>query len=96
MVKDKSSGLDGFSMLLYQECWDIVKEDLMRFLRKSLREASSIWELMLHSCTHFQEGRALSLSDFWPISLVSSLYKIITKVLSLKLRTVMDKVTSNS
>lgn len=35
-------------------------------------------------------------SDFKSISLLGSLYKIISKVLSLRLRNVMDEVVSNS
>lgn len=42
-----------------------------------------------------KEG-ALGLSDFRPFGMVSSLYKIITKVLSLPLRTAMDKITFSS
>lgn len=30
MDKDKSSGLDGFSMLFFLECWDSIKEDIMK------------------------------------------------------------------
>jgi len=42
-----------------------------------------------------KEG-ALGLFDFRPISLVSSLYKIIAKVLLIRLRKVMNKVSSLS
>ena len=28
--KEKAPGPDGFSMALYQECWDEIKEDLLR------------------------------------------------------------------
>lgn len=42
-----------------------------------------------------KEG-ATELSDFRPISLINNLYKIIVKVLSLRLRKVMDKIISPS
>ena len=28
--RDKASGPDGFTQALYQECWDVIKEDLMK------------------------------------------------------------------
>ena len=28
--KEKAPGLDGFTIAVYQECWDVIKEDLMR------------------------------------------------------------------
>lgn len=34
MKKDKSPGLDGFSMLSFEECWDIVEKDLMKVFAK--------------------------------------------------------------
>ena len=29
MDKDKAQALDGFALILFQECWDIIKEDLL-------------------------------------------------------------------
>ena len=28
--RDKAPGSDGFTMALYQECWDVIKEDLIK------------------------------------------------------------------
>ena len=28
--KEKAPGPDGFTIAVYQECWDVIKEDLMR------------------------------------------------------------------
>ena len=30
MNKEKTLGPDGFTIAVYQECWDAIKEDLMR------------------------------------------------------------------
>jgi hypothetical protein len=43
-----------------------------------------------------KKSGALDLKDFRPITLVSSVYKIIAKVLANKIRMVMEKVISNS
>lgn len=34
MGKDKSPGPDGFSMLFYQDCWDIIQADLIGVFAK--------------------------------------------------------------
>ncbi|RVW20925.1 Transposon TX1 uncharacterized 149 kDa protein [Vitis vinifera] len=57
--RDKAPGPDGFTIAVFQECWDVIKEDL------NIR--------------------------FRPISLITSLYKIIAKVLSGRLRGVLHE-----
>ncbi|KAL6328045.1 hypothetical protein AAG906_033313 [Vitis piasezkii] len=58
--RDKASRLDGFTIVVFQDCWDVIKEDF-------------------------------KISDFKPISLITSLYKIIAKVLSGRLRGVLHE-----
>lgn len=36
MGKDKAPNLDDFSITFYQECWDIIKEDLLKFFYEFL------------------------------------------------------------
>lgn len=43
-----------------------------------------------------KKNKAKELSDFRPINLIGSLYKIIAKVLSMRLREVMEKVVLNT
>ncbi|RVW98663.1 hypothetical protein CK203_032244 [Vitis vinifera] len=68
--KEKAPGPDGFTIAVYQECWDVIKEDLMRV---------------------FFEFHTKG-----PISLVTSLYKIIAKVLSGRLRKVLHETIFGS
>lgn len=96
MDKDKSSGPDGFSMLFFQECWEILKRDLMEvfeefYERGIISKGMNATFIVLIP----KKEEASSFLDFRPISLVRSLYKIIAKVLSIRLCGVMDKVISN-
>lgn len=97
MDKDKSLGSDGFYMHFYQVCWDILKSDLMKVFMEFFdrgvisKGMNAIFIVLVPK----KEG-AYDFSDFRPISLMSSLYKIISKVLSLRLRLVMDEVVSCS
>lgn len=93
----KSPGPDGFSMLLYQECWDTIKEDLM----KVVREFHERGEMNKSMTSNFivlipKKKGAQDLGAFRPISLVSSLYKIISKMLPFRLRMVMELVVAST
>lgn len=93
--KDKSPRLDGFSSLFYQGCREIVK-DLME-VSKEFHDRGTI-----NKCTNvifivlIPKEDVNGFSDFRPISLVSSLYKIIAKVLYMRLKNVLGGLVSNS
>ncbi|KAJ9691416.1 hypothetical protein PVL29_013559 [Vitis rotundifolia] len=90
--RDKASGPDGFTMVVFQDCWDVIKEDLVRVFAEfhssgiinQSTNASFIVLLPKKSMTK-------KISDFRPISLITSLYKIIVKVLSGCLRGVLHE-----
>ncbi|RVW83275.1 Transposon TX1 uncharacterized 149 kDa protein [Vitis vinifera] len=92
MDRDKAPGLDGFTIAVFQDCWDVIKEDLVRVFAEFHRSgvinqstnASFIVLLPKKSTTK-------KISDFRPISLITSLYKIIAKVLSRRLRGVLHE-----
>lgn len=97
MGKDKSPAPDGFSMLFFQKCWDIIQEDLMEvfaefYERGIICKGVNVTFLVLLP----KKSKAMDLVDYRPISLVGSPYKIIAKVLSLRPREVLDKVVINS
>ncbi|KAJ9678294.1 hypothetical protein PVL29_020454 [Vitis rotundifolia] len=90
--RDKAPGPDGFIMAVFQDCWDVIKEDLVKVFAEfhssgiinQSTNASFIVLLPKKSMTK-------KISDFRPISLITSLYKIITKVLSGRLRGVLHE-----
>lgn len=91
----KAPGPDGFSMYFYQVCWDIIKDDLMLvflefFKRGILSKAMKSTFLVLIP----KIDGASDMGDYRPISLVTSLYKIISKVLACRLRLVIGEVVS--
>ncbi|RVW54428.1 Transposon TX1 uncharacterized 149 kDa protein [Vitis vinifera] len=92
MDRDKAPGPDGFTIAVFQDCWDVIKEDLVSVFAEFHRSgvinqstnASFIVLLPKKSTTK-------KISDFRPISLITSLYKIIAKVLSGRLRGVLHE-----
>ena len=86
MDRDKAPGPDGFIITVFQECWDVIKEDLVRvfaeFHRSGIINQSTNVSIILLP----KRNLTKKISYFRPISLITSLYKIIAKVLSRRLR----------
>ncbi|RVW77224.1 Transposon TX1 uncharacterized 149 kDa protein [Vitis vinifera] len=90
--RDKALGPDGFTIAVFQECWDVIKEDLVRVFAEFHRSGiinqstnASFIVLIPKKCL------SKRISDFRPISLITSLYKIIAKVLFGRLRGVLHE-----
>ena len=100
MKGDKAPGLDGFTMAFFYKCWSVVEKDVMDFFdyfhRHSVFERSmnaSFLTLIPKKCN------VVNIKDFRPISLVGSVYKLLSKVLANRLRAVLDNLifeTQNS
>ncbi|RVX09479.1 Transposon TX1 uncharacterized 149 kDa protein [Vitis vinifera] len=90
--RDKAPGLDGFTIAVFQECWDVIKEELVRVFAEFHR-SGIINQSTNASFIILLPKKSLSkrISDFRPISLITSLYKIIAKVLSGRLRGVLHE-----
>ena len=90
--RDKAPGLDGFTIAVFQDCWDVIKEDLVRVFAEFHRSG------IINQSTNAsfivllpKKGMSKKISDYRPISLISSLYKIIAKVLAERLRGVLHE-----
>ena len=97
MEGDKAPGPDGFTMAFFQKCWSVVEKDVMDvfdyFHRHSMFERytnASFLTLIPKKCN------AVNIKDFRPISLVGSVYKLLSKVLANKLRAVLDNLISKT
>jgi hypothetical protein len=94
--RDKAPGPDGFTLAFFQDCWDVIKSDLMGVFqdfhthKKFVKTINAIFIALIP-----KKPGAVDLKDFRPISLVSSVYKIIAKVLANRLRRVVEKIISN-
>lgn len=90
---NKALGPDGFNLMCFQKCWKVFKADVLQFFNdfyengKLVRGVNSSFITLIPKI----DGPATIL-DYRPISLIGSLYKILAKVLTNRLRKVMPRV----
>ncbi|XP_059450878.1 uncharacterized protein LOC132181647 [Corylus avellana] len=91
----KAPGPDGFTALFYKKYWSIVKTDVLVCIRNFFQNHQLQQE---QNHTHIalipkQQG-SHSVHHFRPISLCNIVYKIITKILATRLKTLLPKIIS--
>ncbi|RVW36770.1 Transposon TX1 uncharacterized 149 kDa protein [Vitis vinifera] len=90
--RDKASGLDGFTIAVFQDYWDVIKEDLVRVFAEFhnsgiINQNTNASFIVLLP----KKSQSKKISDFRPISPITCLYKIIAKFLSGRLRGVLQE-----
>ncbi|WKA02561.1 hypothetical protein VitviT2T_020736 [Vitis vinifera] len=93
--KDKAPRPDGFIMAFWLFWWDVVKVEIMAFFREFHERGRFVKSLNATFLVLVPKKRgAEDLKNFKPISLVRSLYKLLVKVLTNRIKKVMGKVIS--
>lgn len=90
---DKAPGPDGFTMQFFKECWSILKNDLMLTIQNF--HQNEIFEKSFNAtfiALITKKPGVEELKDLWPISLLGEVYKIISKLLPERIKTVIDKL----
>ena len=86
----KAPGYDGFNLKCIKKMWPIIGEDFYSYIQGFFekgtlhRSFNTTWVTLIPK----KKGK-MEISDFRPISLVGSLYKIIAKILSKRLKGVL-------
>ncbi|XP_062075994.1 uncharacterized protein LOC133780136 [Humulus lupulus] len=95
--RDKALGPDGFSLAVFHSNWDVIKDDLVEVFKKfhvdgSIPKGSN----ETYICLIPKKLNSCRVNDFRPISLVTSVYKIISKVLANRLKGVLSETISET
>jgi len=78
---DKAPGLDGFTLAFFQDCWDVIKTNLMGVFQDFHTHSRFVKSInATFIALILKKLGAVDLKDFRLISLVSGIYKIIAKV----------------
>uniref|UniRef100_A0A2N9HXJ9 Reverse transcriptase domain-containing protein n=1 Tax=Fagus sylvatica TaxID=28930 RepID=A0A2N9HXJ9_FAGSY len=97
MSGEKAPGPDGFSLVFFQSCWDIIKQDVMSVFHDFHASRDFVKSLNVTFLALIpKKPGAQECKDFRPISLVTGMYKIIAKVLANRLSGVLSKLISAS
>jgi len=87
---DKSPGPDGFSFKFMKRHWVILKQDILAFVKHFEQ-----WGRFSDGCNSSSISLVakvkdpLNLGDYRPISLIGSMYKIVAKILALRVKRVL-------
>lgn len=95
LCEDKALGPDGFPMKFFKVFWPMLGEDVMNPLLEFHRKSALCRSLNATFISLIpKKAGATDLKDFKSISLISSFYKLLAKILARRLNVVMDKIIS--
>lgn len=93
----KAPGPDRFQASFYQSQWSIVGDDFCRVTKDIFNEPKRVEEINDTLITLIPKVEAVSkLKDFRPLSLCNASYKVITKIIALRLRGIIEQLVSPS
>ena len=94
---DKAPGFDGYNFKFIWKMWDILKDEIYEFVMDFFVAGCSVRHLNVTWVTLIQKvENPSSIDDYRPISMVGALYKIISKILSLRLKEVIASLIDES
>jgi hypothetical protein len=97
MERDKAPGPDGFIMAFFQSCWGVLKHDVMVVFSEFHRRHKLVTSMNVTFVSLVpKKAEAVEMKDFWLISLVGGMYKILSNVLASRLKTVFGNIISKS
>jgi hypothetical protein len=93
----KAPGTDSMSPIFYQTFWDSIGTDVSSAVLSYLNSGS-----ILKSINHTyitlipKKQNPTKVTDFRPISLCNVIYKILSKILTIRLKTILPKIISKT
>ena len=93
----KASGPNGFNMGFIKNKWDLLKDDILNFVYDFWETSTMARCVKASFIALILKVQSLTvISDFRPICLVGSLYKIVSKLLANRLKLVMPEIIGDS
>ncbi|KAL0294867.1 UNVERIFIED_CONTAM: hypothetical protein Scaly_3114500 [Sesamum calycinum] len=97
IAEDKAPGPDGYSSGFYKAAWPVIGEEVVKAILEFFTTGRLLKQINTTILALIPKVRVpSSVSDFRPISCCNVLYKVITKIIVQRLRSVLDKLISPS
>ncbi|XP_042939551.1 uncharacterized protein LOC122274591 [Carya illinoinensis] len=90
-----SPGPDGFPAQFYQKHWEVVGEDVYKFVLQAINQGGTLQEVKDTFIALIPKVKnPIKVTEFRPISLYNVLYKIVTKTLAKRLKCILPSLIS--
>ncbi|XP_010495329.1 PREDICTED: uncharacterized protein LOC104772406 [Camelina sativa] len=97
MHPDKAPGPDGMTALFFQKAWEVVKTDLVSLVNSFFEENAFESGLnQTHICLIPKVTKPTRMAELRPISLCNVGYKVLSKVLCNRLKTILPRLISET
>lgn len=94
---DKAPGFDGYTFKFIKELWDVIEEDIYASVLEYFISRDSLRSVNITLVSLIPKiPSPTSIEDYTPISMVDAIYKIISKILSFRLKEVIAPLIDNS
>jgi hypothetical protein len=93
-TSDKAPSPDGFMGAFFKACWDIIKGDILAVVNQfsNLHTNNLHWLNSANIALIPKKEGAEEITDFWPISLIHGVAKLIAKMMATRLALHMDNL----
>ncbi|KAM6583445.1 hypothetical protein CsatB_010447 [Cannabis sativa] len=96
MHPDKSLGPDGMTTDFFQKCWSIAKDDVINLVKQFFHNGSLPTDLNKTILVLIRKKIAYGYGGFTTIALCNVVYKIVSKVVANRLKSVMPSIISDT
>ena len=97
MEKNKAAGPDSIPIEFFQGCWEIVRKDILELFQEFWEGELNVSRLNYGIITLLPKVTdAEKIQQYRPICLLNCIYKWITKVLTIRLEPVAEKLILSS